>query len=1064
MFSSKLSRVPSLQNMLKIGFDPTLKSINQFLLFLFQAHKFNSIVQFFFQLNSNQIKGNSQTHSIITKALLKLHKFEEAENLMNTQMIKFLNFPRSRLWDSLIQGFCVIQNHPEKALLLLKDCLMNHGILPSSFTFSSLIHSFSSQGNMSRAIEVLELMTDEKIRYPYDNFVCSSVVSGFCKIGKPELAIGFFENAMTSGTLRPNIATYTALLSALSILGRFDKVYDLVSGIDKQGLAFDVVMYSSWICGCYKDTDLVEAFRKHREMVDKGIKPDVFSYTILIDKFSKEGNVEKATGFLWKMLKDGVKANVVTYTAIMLGFCKKGKLEEAFTILKEVEDMGIEVDEFMYATLIDGVCRRGELDHAFDLLHEMEKKMVKPSIITYNTVINGLCKVGRTFEADKFLKRVDGDIVTYSTLLHHYTEDENVHGILETKRRLEDAGVAVDVAACNVLIKALFVVGAFEDAHALYQAMPEMNLIADSITYCTMINGYCRAERIEDALELFDEFRSKSLNSVACYNCMISGLCKKGMVDMAFEVFTEVEQKGFALDVGILMMLMKTTFAQSGAKGVVNLVYKLENFRADVYGVILNDAICFLCKRGSPEAAIEVYAVMRRKRSTVTSKSYHSLLENLIDKGCLMRPFLNIFLKDYGLAEPRVSRILVYYSCLKDVNSSQWFVKKWKESSAVTYPLAAFRRLVKDGRALDAYKLVMVAGDSLPLEDVVDYTILIDSICKAGYLSQALDLCVFARSKGITPDIVTYNSVINGLCRQGCLVEAFRLFDSLDKTDLVPSEITYATLIDNLSKQGFLLDARQLFDSMVSKGYKPNTHVYNSLIDNFCKFGKMDEAFKLLYDMEMKGFEPNGFTISALINGYCQKGDMEGALDFFSEFKKKDIVPDFLGFVYMVRGLHTKGRIEEARNILGEMLQSESVVELINTVDKEVESESVESFLIFLCEQGRISDAVVVLNKIASILYPVRRWSGAYKGSQLTNKHSECRSLSSAVSEPLTSNQKSEITDSKKVDKLAENYDISGKRSKLHDFGFYYSLIGSLCSKGELQKANELVNELLSSL
>lgn len=987
---------------------------------------------------------------------------------MVPQVVKYSNFPINRLWDSLIRGFCVIQNDPDKGLLLLKSCLKNHGLLPYSFTFSSLIHRFSSQGDMGRAIEVLELMSDENVRYPYDNFVCGSVISGFCKMGKPELAVEFFENALTSGALRPNIASYTALLSALSMLGRFEDVHDLISGIEKEGLAFDVVMYSSWISGCFKELGLEEVIRKHREMVDRGIKPDVFSYTILMDKFSKEGCVEKAVGFLRMMCKDGVKPNVVTYTAIMLGFCKKGKVEEAFAILKEIEDVGIEADEFMYATLIDGVCRLGDLERVFPLLDEMEKKGVKPSIITYNTVINGLCMAGRTSEADKLFKGVEGDIITYTTLLHQYTEDENVEGIIETQQRLKEAGVGLDVAACNVIIKALFMVGAFEDAHALYLALPEMSLIPDSITYCTLVDGYCKVERIEDALEVFDEFRSKSLDSVACYNCIINGLCKRGMLDMALEVFTEAEQRSFTVDVGVLMTLIKATFAQSGAHEVVNLVYKIENFRANIYDIICNDIIYFLCKRGLPEAAMEVYVVMREKGSAVTSKSYHKLMRSLMNggKGWLVGPTLNIFLKEYGLAELRVSRILVYYLCLKGVDSARRFVKKCNKT--VTYPLVALRRLVKEGRVWDAYKLVMVAGASLPQMDVVDYTMLIDSLCKAGYFNEAFDVCVFSRSKAITPNIVTYNSVINGLCHQGCLVEAFRLFDSLEKIDLVPSEITYGTLIHNLCKQGLLLDAIQLFDRMVCKGYKPNIHVYNSLIGICCKFGKIAEAFKLLHDMEMRGFEVNAFTVSSVINGYFQKGDMEGALEFFSQFKTKGLLPDFLGFVYMIRGLHTKGRMEEARNILGEMLRCESVVGLINTVDTEVESESVESFLLFLFEQGRVSDAVAVLNKIASILFPVRRWPCSYEGSQTPNNHSECRRLSSVDSEPATSNHESEsywqLVDTEKAEKLAENHFIQKKNPDSRDIGSFYSVISSLCSRGELRKANELVNEMVSSL
>ncbi|XP_040934558.1 pentatricopeptide repeat-containing protein At1g12775, mitochondrial-like [Gossypium hirsutum] len=190
---------------------------------------------------------------------------------------------------------------------------------------------------MDRAIEVLELMTGDNVRYPFDNFVCSSVIVGFCKIGKPEVVVRFFENCMNSGALKPNVVTYTALLSSFNLLGKFDEGCELVYSMKKEGLALDAILYSCWILGYFRNGCLMEALRKYREMVERGINPDTVSYTVLIDGFSKEGSVGKVVGFLKKMLKDGVMPNVITYTAIMLGFCKEGKFEKAFRLFKEVQ-------------------------------------------------------------------------------------------------------------------------------------------------------------------------------------------------------------------------------------------------------------------------------------------------------------------------------------------------------------------------------------------------------------------------------------------------------------------------------------------------------------------------------------------------------------------------------------------------------------------------------------------------------------------------------------------------------------------------------------------------------
>eukprot|EP00257_Ricinus_communis_P025535 XP_025012949.1 pentatricopeptide repeat-containing protein At5g57250, mitochondrial [Ricinus communis] len=1014
-FSSFSSASSSIQNLLKRGFTPTLKSINQYLLFLVKIHKFTLVPHFLSQLNQNQIEGNYQTHSLFLLALLKLKNFEEAEHFIKTHRAKSSSSSKGhKFLDSLIQAISTDEKDPNKALLVLHDCLRNYGMLPSSFTFCSVIHSFVLQGNMSGAIQVLELMNDEKINYPFCNFVCSSIVSGFCKMGKPELAMGFFENSLKLGALKPNLVTYTAVVSSLCMLGRADEVFDLVCEMEEEGLAFDVVFYSCWICGYFRNGVFIEAIRKHKEMVKKGISSDTIGYTILIDGFSKEGSVEKSVGFLHHMLANGSEPNLVTYTAIILGFCRKGKIDEAFAIFKLVENLGIKLDEFIYAILVDGFCLKGDFDRAYQLIEEMEKKGITPTIVAYNILINSLCKAGRTFDADEVSKALQGDKITYSALLHGYIKEENSIGILEVRQRLEEARIQMDIIMFNIILKALFVVGAFEDVLVLYNGMQEMNLVANSITYCTIIGGFCKVGRIDEALEIFDEFRHGLGSSVACYNCMINGLCKNGMVDMAAEIFVELIEKGLTLDIGICMTLIKAIVKEKSADGVLDLIYRIQNIGSDKYdSTVWNYAMSLLSKRKFSMAASEVYMVARRNKLVLTSKSYYLIIKGLIGDGkfWLTRPILSSFMKEYGLIEPKVSKILLHYLCLKDVKSALYFFNKMKEDNAfVTFPVSALKSLTKNGRVLDAYQLVVGAKDDLPCMDVVVFSIMVDGLCKGGHPIKALNLCALAR-----------------------------------KLKLIPSEITYSTLIDNLCKEGYLLDAKQLFESMVLKGFKWNIRIYNSFINGYCKFGQFEEALKILKIIETECLDLDEFSVSYLINGYCLKGDMEGALRFFLEYKQKGISPDFLGFLYLIRGLCGKGRMEEARNILREMLQSQSVMELLNKVNTEVETESIESFLLFLCEKGSIKEAVAVLNEIGSLFFPVQKWSSP----------SESQSLQSA-------NLSLASCDATEVDEVVETSDDLGE-SKFNCFASYYSVIASLCSKGELGEANRFAKEKLAS-
>lgn len=1027
----------SFVSLLKSGFTPTSTHFNQFLLFLSQSKRFKLIIHL---VKSNQFKGDSKTRRIFVQALVKEDKYDEAVQYLKKKKSTQMEKP---LFDSIIQRLCKRRN-PEKVRSILQDCSVSDGVLRSSNTFSSLIYSFCSQGRMDEAIQVLELMNNEKNKYPFDNFVCSCVISGFLSVGKAELAVKFFENAVSLGCLKPNVVTYTALVSAYFRLGRIDEVSDLVAKMEIYGLELDVVFYSNWIYGYFREGEIEEALRRYNEMVCRRFELDTIAYTILMDGFSKEGHVEKAVGFLYTMNKRGLQPSLVTLTAVILGFCKKGKLSEAFAVFKMVEDLQIEADEFIYAVLIDGVCRKGDMERAFELLGEMEKKGIKPSVVTYNTIINGLCKAGRMNEADDVSKGIPGDIITYSTLLHGYMQEENVTGMLDTKSRVEAAGVSLDVTMCNLLIKGLFMMGLFEDALSIYKKISDMGLTSNFVTYCTMIEGYTKVGMLDEALEIFDEFRKASITSAACYNCTIQGLCKNDMPDMAVEVFVELIDRGLPLSTRIYMILIKKIFGVKGVHGVLDLFQRLGRNEHEKFGSMCSDAVSFLCNKGLSEAAFDLLTVTQSNGIVLSKNSYCLTMRSLLygGKGFLTSLLLTTFIKNYGMFELRAKEILVYFLCIKNVETALRFLSIMKgDISAVTFPAVVLRTLTKGGQYLDAFNLVMGAGDKLPHLDVVDYSIVIDGLCKGGHIDRALDLCNFAKNKGVSFNIVTYNSVINGLCRQGCMVEAFRLFESLEKNDIVPSEITYGILIDTLSKGGFLEDARRLFEEMSLKNLRPNTHIYNSLIDGCSKFGQVEETLKLLLDLQAEGLTPDEFTVGAVLNSYCQKGDLEGALGFFSEYKTRGTLPDFLGFMHLVRGLCDKGRMEESRSILREMFQSKSVIDLLGRVESEIGTESIGSFLSLLCERGSIQEAVNVLNEVVSMFFPFRE-------KRVDSKDLFCK-------------YKTDIDfrscESWKPVKASNNrHNQDTQINEFIDFNSYYSCIALLCSKGEYDNANKV--------
>lgn len=392
---------------------------------------------------------------------------------------------------------------------------------------------------------------------------------------------------------------------------------------------------------------------------------------------------------------------------------------------------------------------------------------------------------------------------------------------------------------------------------------------------------------------------------------------------------------------------------------------------------------------------------------------------------CLEKICVSDFVKEFGISDPRVIKIILHHLCMKDINLA---IKFLKSRNNLTFPVPILKKLIKKNRVDDAFKLLIGSKERLPFMDVVDYTILVDGLSKEGHIKKALEVCNIAMKQGVTLNVITYNSIINGLCHQGCFLEAFKLFDSLEKKkiDVIPSEITYATLIDALSKERYLLDAKELFERMVLKGFKLNIRVYNSLINGYSKIGKLHEVLKIVGNLDEKDVKPDEFTVSAVINSFCRNGNMEGALEYYFNSRTNGYFPDLLGFFYLVRGLCSIGRMEESRSVLREMLEIEKIVDLLKKVDTGFENESLDNFLVSLCDQGNIPEAILILDEIVRMFFPIGKKIGEGR-------------LGLSGSQPLIFYE----------DDVA--YD---------DFEACYGLLVSLCSKGELKKANKVAKLL----
>lgn len=80
-------------------------------------------------------------------------------------------------------------------------------------------------------------------------------------------------------------------------------------------------------------------------MLSDGVKPNAYTYAVLIKGLARGGKVGEAGKYLVEMVGVGMMPNAGTIAALFEAFVKEGKVEEGGEVLRVLTDKGYVPDE-----------------------------------------------------------------------------------------------------------------------------------------------------------------------------------------------------------------------------------------------------------------------------------------------------------------------------------------------------------------------------------------------------------------------------------------------------------------------------------------------------------------------------------------------------------------------------------------------------------------------------------------------------------------------------------------------------------------------------------------------
>lgn len=173
--------------------------------------------------------------------------------------------------------------------------------------------------------------------------------------------------------------------------------------MEEFGVKPDVVTFSTMM-DAWSSAGLLDKCQEiFNDMVKARIEPDIHTFSILAKGFVRTGEPGKAEALLTSMGNFGVHPNVVIFTTIISGWCNAGKMEHAIRNYEKMCQAGIPPTLKTFETLIWGYGEAKQPQKAEDVLQIMQEKGVVPEKTTIQLVADAWRAIGLVNEAVKIL-------------------------------------------------------------------------------------------------------------------------------------------------------------------------------------------------------------------------------------------------------------------------------------------------------------------------------------------------------------------------------------------------------------------------------------------------------------------------------------------------------------------------------------------------------------------------------------------------------------------------------------------------------------------------------------
>lgn len=385
-------------------------------------------------------------------------------------------------------------------------------------------------------------------------------------------------------------------------------------------------------------------------------------------------------------------------------------------------------------------------------------------------------------------------------------------------------GIGRDIYTYNTFIDAVCKCG---DMELAMQVMSDMPVCPNVITYSTLMDGYSKLERFEEALGLYGEMTTKriSLDRV-CYNTLLSVYVKMGRYEEIVRVSQEMDAMGVEKDTVTYNSLIHGYGKQGRFDVVACLVQDMRERGVAPSVLTYSTLIDIYSKAGMYGDAANVFLQFRGSGLKADVVLYSSFIDTLAKNGLVE---CAVWLLDEMTRIGIKPNVVTYNAVIDGFGKSRIFVEGETGSETPSVDGGSSHQIA---RVLDQ----LARGIGRPLTE---------ETARGSELFCILGLFQKMVQQGIRPNVVTFSAILNACSRCNSCKDASLLLEQLRLFDNFVYGVAHGLLMGY--NDGWVR-AQSLFDELRRMDLPTASAFYNALTDMLWHFGQKRGAQQVVLE------------------------------------------------------------------------------------------------------------------------------------------------------------------------------------------------------------------------